>query len=122
MRPSRRPIEPAVLAHDASTQVFQFRKGAAKRHDPIVCVYMESGDVTNHTGFREDDAVLTVDIMHPDTDNVDDLLDAFGDVIEPELDVASIPDITNLLLSGWRYVRDELPGWTALRLTYSIIY
>lgn len=52
-------IEPAVLAHDASTQVFQFRKGAAKRHDPIVCVYMESGDVTNHTGFREDDAVLT---------------------------------------------------------------
>lgn len=116
-------IRPAVLAHDATTQLYAFKKGAPKSHDPIVCVYLNTGQVTNHPAYREDDAELTIDILLPDDDNVDDLLDQFSDAIEASISAATLgADVQNLLLTAWEYVRDELPGWTALRLTYSILY
>jgi len=115
-------LEPDLLAFNPTIQVYPFKKSSPDRSDPIVCVYLEEADIENGVGYREDDAQLSIHILMPDQDNVDDQLDAIGDVCTSSMDGNFLLGglLTNQLHTGWKYERNLLPGWTGLTLTYQI--
>lgn len=115
-------LEPALLAHDPKLQVYPFKKSNPDRSDPIVCAYLEEASIENGIDYRENDAQLSIHVLSPDRDNVDDELDAIADVCTDTLDDNFLLGglLTNQLDTGWKYERDLLPGWTGLTLTYQI--
>lgn len=115
-------LEAALQAFDPSLQVYPFKKSKPDRADPIVCAYLEEADIENGVGYSEDDAQLSIHILAPDRDNVDDQLDTIGDQCQTVLAENFLLNglLTNQLHTGWKYERELLPGWTGLTLTYQI--
>lgn len=115
-------LEPALLAFDPNLQVFTFKKTELKNADPIVCVYLEEADIENGIDYAENDAQLSIHVVIPNRNDIDDALDDIGAVCETVMQDNLWLDglLTNQLHSGWKYERDLLPGMTGLTLTYQI--
>ncbi|SEG14701.1 hypothetical protein [Marinobacterium lutimaris] len=114
-------VTPALAAYDADLQVYPFKKAAPKRNDGVVCIYLDNGQIENGIDYDENIAPLNVYVLLPDTDYVDDQLDAIAAIAQQAIeDAYSDGEIPELLYSAWEYERDVYQGWTALRDTYSV--
>lgn len=115
-------LEPVLHAHDPRLQVYPFKKARPDRSDPIICVYLEEADIVNGIDFDEDAAELTIHILAPDRDYIDDQLDAIGEPCETVMKNNPLLDglLTSQLHTGWKYERDLIPGWVGLTHTYRI--
>ena len=105
-------------------ELYTFQKARLSGNVPAVCIYLEQGE----TDGIENNVNLTIRIMAPDEDNVDDLLDTVGDQVQ--VVIGEVVDHESVLSEvcqyiteqGFAYERDEVEACTVLDLTYGINY
>ncbi len=95
-----------------------------EHHVPGIQVYFDDGtvDLKFLAGSEENDAILQVEILANDANNVDDRLDEISAVIEPLLKGNSKLDglVEQLTLKGFGYTRDDKTSLASLTLTYRV--
>jgi hypothetical protein len=101
-------------------QLFTFKKSNLDGEKAAVCIYMENGDY-EQLGY---DSTLTVRVMAPDQQNVDDVLDAIGDQIQNTLnqDITLAGTCRFITLKGYEYDRESTQAWTALDMQYGVVH
>jgi hypothetical protein len=99
-------------------QLFTFKKSNLDGEKVAVCIYLENGDYDQ----LEYDSTLTVRVMAPDQQNVDDVLDAVGDQIEAVLgqDITLDGNCRFITEKGYEYDRESTQAWTALDMQYGV--
>jgi hypothetical protein len=98
----------------------------AEHHIPGVQVYFDDGtiDLKYLQGQEENDAILQVEILASDANNVDDRLDEISAQIEPLLNANKKLDglVEQMTLKGFGYTRDDKTSLASLTLTYRVTF
>lgn len=117
-------LEPVIKSDTPKAQVFTFEKGIIERGEPAVSIYFTGGSIEAGTDVLESTAQLTISLLHPDVDQVDDQLDHLADLVFNTLDTNESLNGSVLvcLPTGWTYDRSTYPGWTGLNLNYLLSY
>ncbi len=99
-------------------QLFTFKKSNLDGEKVAVCIYLESGDY-DQLAY---DSTLTVRVMAPDQQNVDDVLDAVGDQVQAVLgqDITLDGTCRFITRKGYEYDRESTQAWTALDIQYGV--
>ncbi|SEQ49194.1 Phage minor tail protein U [Amphritea atlantica] len=101
-------------------EVFTFKKAKLENDTPAICVYLEEGDA-DLPGMN---GVLAIRVMHPDENDVDDKLDALGDIVQQAIESAAQPNeaYQYTVEVGFEYDRDGTESWTGLDIRYLVNY